>query len=151
LKSSINQNNEDITVYHWGAAEPNFFKNLIERQYDMLTAEEIDIVNTIIFSDILSIFKTQPIFIKGAYNFGLKSIGTAMYNNGMIKSTWKKKDDNGFNVMLKINEYSKDAEILDLWITDYEEVNDIIIYNMIDCQVLVEIIEFLQLKYLTQK
>ncbi len=149
LKSFVNENNENITVYHWGCAEPHFFENLIERQYDMLTAEEIDIVNTIVFDDILSVFKSQPIFIKGAYNFGLKSIGTAMYNNGMIKSTWKKKDDNGFNVMLKINEYSKDAEILDLWITDYEEVNDIIIYNMIDCQVLVEIIEFLQLKYLS--
>ena len=66
----------------------------------------------------------------------------------MIKSIWNGKDVNGFNVMLKINEFNKDAEKVDLWITDYEEVNDIIIYNMMDCQVLAEVIEYLQTKYL---
>jgi hypothetical protein len=55
---------------------------------------------------------------------------------------------NGFNVMLKINEYNLEADKLGLCLTDYQEVKNIIIYNMIDCQVLAEIIDYLQKKYI---
>ena len=118
LKESIddildNEENTKIPLYHWSQAEPIFFEKMIERQCNLLNEEEYQIINNhILFKDILSVFKAQPITIKGAYNFCLKSIGSAMYNNDMIKSIWDGKDVNGFNVMLKINELN--GEIINI-------------------------------------
>ncbi len=101
----------------------------------------------------MSVFKYQPIVVKGAYNFSIKTIGTALYNLGLIKTTWKKNisetkpDLNGFAVMMQINKYNEEAEKLRMSLRKFKEIDDIIIYNMVDCQVLAEIIVFLQNTY----
>ncbi len=136
-------NMEEITLYHWSNAEPSFFNKMFGRQYDYLTDEEIDFIDTINFADILYIFKYQPIIIKDAFDFSIKTIGNAMYKHGMIKTIWKG-EANGLSVMLDINKYSNEADKLDINLRDFKEVNDIIIYNMVDCQVLAEIIIYLQ-------
>lgn len=151
LHTIKNELNEDrITLYHWSKAEPTFFEKMLERQFDVMDEEDHQMISDIDFMDILDIFKYQPITIKGAYDFGLKTIANAMYKNGMIQTIWEN-DLNGFTVMLQINKYNKEAFKLGLKLTDYQEVNDIITYNMIDCQVLAEIIVYLQNKYVTQK
>ena len=55
---------------------------------------------------------------------------------------------NGLTTMLKFNNYSEEAGNIGVYLNDFEEMNDIITYNMIDCQVLAEIIVFLQNTYL---
>ena len=145
LEENENSNN-DLILNHWSQAEPIFFEKMCERQFDYLDETYRQIIDDIQFNDLLTLFKNQPITIKGAFDFGLKSIAKAMYNNGMIKTIWKN-DLNGFNVMMKINEYNKEAEHLDLSLKDFQEVKDIIIYNMIDCQVLAEIIVYLQMLF----
>ena len=142
-------NLDTITFYHWSPAEVRFMNNMLDRQWDELSDDDHNILQKVNYSDILSVFKYQPIVVKGAYNFSIKTIGTALYNLGLIKTTWDKKLDlNGFAVMLQINQFNSQAERLELSLRDYEEVKDIIIYNMVDCQVLAEIIIFLQNTYL---
>jgi hypothetical protein len=148
LNTLKNELKEDrITLYHWSKAEPIFFEKMLERQFDVMDEKDHQMIGDIYFMDILDIFKYQPITIKGAYDFGLKTIANAMYRNGMINTIWEN-DLNGFTVMLQIDKYNKEAIKLGLKLTDYQEVNDIITYNMIDCQVLAEIIVYLQNKYL---
>lgn len=143
---NIDRENERLTLNHWSPAERIFFDNLIDRQYEELDENEQAILDCIEFNDILYIFKQQPITIKGSYDFSLKTIGNALYNLGLIKTIWTS-DLNGFNVMIEMSKYNKEAEKLKLSLKDYKEVNEIILYNMIDCNVLAEIIVFLQ-KYL---
>jgi hypothetical protein len=138
IRESMNMKN--IVLHHWSNAELNFFDMMYERNND--DDEIVKLIEPIYFVDILSIFKYQPITIKGAYDFGLKSIAKAMYKNGMIKSIWDN-DLNGFQAMLQIMKYNNEAMDLKLHLSDYQEVNDIILYNMKDCQVLAEIIIFL--------
>jgi hypothetical protein len=140
---------DNITFYHWSPAEVRFINNMLERQWEELSDDDHFILQKVNYKDILTIFKYQPIVIKGANNFSIKTIGNALYNLGLIKTTWNKDLDlNGFAVMLQINEFNIEAEKLNLSLKDYAEVNDIIHYNMIDCQVLAEIIIFLQNTYL---
>ena len=54
----------------------------------------------------------------------------------------------GFSIMMKINEFNKEAIKLNLNLNDFKEINDVILYNMVDCNVLAEIITFLQNTYL---
>ncbi len=139
---------EEITLHHWSNAEPTFFNKMFGRQYDFLSDEEIDFIDNINFADILYIFKYQPIVIKDAFDFSIKTIGAAMYKHGMIKTIWSG-DANGLSVMLDINKYSIEADKLGINLRDFKEINDVIIYNMIDCQVLAEIIIFIQHQYST--
>jgi hypothetical protein len=144
IQSSIGS----IIFYHWSKAEPIFFEKMVERQWDNLTEEDKNLLASIDFSDLLTIFRHQPITIKGALNFGLKEIGKAMYQHGMIKSTWLNNDINGLAVMIRIYKYHLEAVKLNTTLNYFKEVNDIVEYNMMDCQVLAEIIFFLQNKYL---
>jgi hypothetical protein len=143
---------DDITFYHWSQAETTFFNNMIDRQWEYFDELDKKTFDNIKFNDVLSIFKYNPIVVKGAYNFSLKTIGTALFNLGLIKSSWNnhnQKNENGFSVMLKMNEYNKEAIKLKMNLTDFKEVNDVIHYNMVDCNVLAEIITFLQDSYLS--
>ena len=44
-----------------------------------------------ILIDLLDHFRLEPIIIHGVFKFGLKSIGKALYDKGLINTTWKKK------------------------------------------------------------
>jgi hypothetical protein len=145
IKQSLNLNS--IQLYHWSNAEASLFEKLYDRHTEYLSDYHHNIIEYIYFIDVLSIFKNQPIIIKGAYDFGLKSVAKAMHNNGMIKTIWKN-DMNGLLTMLKFNNFSEEAGNIGIYLNDFEEMNDIIIYNMTDCQVLAEIIVFLQNTYL---
>ena len=140
---------ESIILYHWSPAEVSFFNNMIERQWEFFDEIDKETIERIEFYDVLTIFKYYPIVIKGAYNFSLKTIGNALYNLGLIKTIW---DDNnymdGFSVMMKVDQYSREADKININLSDFKEIDDVIKYNMIDCTVLAEIMVFLQNKYL---
>lgn len=151
VRDLIEWTKEDkITFYHWSAAETTFFNNMIERQWEFFDELDRSTFDKILFNDVLSIFKYGSIVIKGAYNFSLKTIGTALYDLGLIKSHWKNDSSyiDGFSIMMKMNEFNKEAVKLNLNLTDFKEINDVILYNMVDCNVLAEIISFLQNTYL---
>jgi hypothetical protein len=125
-------NNKTIAkFYHWSQAEVisyNKFKN-----------KNKIIVNDkhFIFYDLYNVFIKEPILIKGALNFSLKTIAKTLYNHKLIESTWKTSSpcSNGLNAMILANNlYNKNANI------DNEPVmKEIIYYNEIDCKVMYEI------------
>lgn len=130
---------EIIYIYHWGHAEMNYF-NYIYKNYSYLEFPKLELIN------ILDYFRTEPIIIQGIFNFGLKSIGNALYKHKLIQTTWNK-NDNGLETMINFKEICKNNN-KNIPLKRYIEIKDIIEYNNIDCQVLYEIIQFLRIKYL---
>ena len=90
--------------------------------------------------------KHEPIIIQGIFNFGLKSIGSALYKHKFIKTTWNK-NDNGLETMIRFKEICIHHNRL-IPLKRYVEVKEIIEYNRIDCQVLYEIVNLLRNKYI---
>ena len=133
------KNDEIIYIYHWGHAEMNYF-NYIYKNYPFLKFPKIELIN------ILDYFRTEPIIINGIFNFGLKSIGSALYKHNLIQTTWNK-NDNGLETMINFKEKCKNHN-KNIPLKRYIEIQDIIDYNHIDCKVLYEIIELLRNKYL---
>ena len=92
----------------------------------------------------LTVFKKEPITIKGALNFGLKSVAKALYHNKMIEVIWDNENpcSNGLSAMvLAWKTYQRNI------LSDVHEspvIQDIIKYNEIDCRVLWEIINYLR-------
>jgi len=136
-----------VTFFHWSKAEPVFFEKMVERQWDSLTENDHNILASIQFSDLLTIFRYQPITIKGSFGFGLKSVAKALYRHKLIQTTWSNQDINGFAAMLRMTRYNEEAVQRGIALDQFPGVQEIVHYNMVDCQVLAEIIIFLQQKY----
>ena len=120
-------------VYHWSKAEPIVY-NKANRRYG-------EIFNKIKWFDLLEYFRNNKIFIREAYNFGLKSIATQMNKFGMIESNWTELDcTNGLDAMYyawKIYVNKDNNEIF-----NDNTYQDIIKYNEIDCKTLQEILNY---------
>jgi hypothetical protein len=131
----INKKNESIFI-HWTAAEPSSYNNIKEKL-------KIPDKN---FMDLYKIFIEDNIVIKGAYNYSLKSIARAMFNNNLIKTCWNDdtKCNNGLDALLLAHHIYFDNKGKSI---NKKDLDDIIYYNEIDCKVLYEIINYLRINH----
>jgi len=119
---------------HWTHAEQTFFnkiRNLIQCKDK-------------IFLDLYQIFIEEPIVIKGALNYSLKTIANTMYNHGMIKTKWNNSSicNNGLDALLIANQLYENNSIVKL-----DNMKEIAIYNEVDCKVLYEILNYLRINH----
>jgi len=92
------------TIYHWGHYEKSFFnKSMIF--YPKL---DWDALFDCKFIDLNSWTKHLCIGVPGAYTYGLKDIGKAMYDMKSIENNWKESESsNGLEAMQLATEYYK--------------------------------------------
>jgi hypothetical protein len=131
----INKKKEAIFI-HWTPAEPSTYNNIKEK----LNIQDKH------FMDLYKVFIQDNIVIKGAYNYSLKTIARAMFNNNLIKTCWKDdtKCNNGLDALLLAHNIYFDNKKSSI---NKEDFNDIIYYNEIDCKVLYEIINYLRINH----
>jgi hypothetical protein len=124
-------NPTNTNIYHWSNFEQIILSKLCTK-YNI----HIPIYR---WTDILKIFHDEPILIKGALNFSLKSVGKAMFKNKMINITWPESDcQNGLDAMYQSYQlYSEYENILsDKKISSDPRMIDILEYNLIDCKIM---------------
>ena len=94
------------------------------------------------WSDLLNIFKNEPIILKDVFSYSLKPVVKKLHQLGLIKTTWPQSEVmDGKNAMIFAWLYytDKDSQPSNI-------MNQIEKYNFIDCQVLSEITSFLRTK-----
>ena len=124
-------NQKIVNLFHWGQIEKYLFDSL-NKQYKFNDKSDI------CFVDINQIFKKHGIFIKGALNYGLKSIANAMYKNSLISNTWDNDMDNGLDAMLEYYNYL---------INDKKEdhiIRKIVKYNYLDVKITKDIFDWVR-------
>ena len=128
----FNENKTKCKLYHWSYAEVGSYLNYKFRHNVKINDSHIN------FYDLNKVFVNEPITIKGALDFSLKTIAKALKENNLIESFWdtESKCSNGLNAMIMANNLyllKKDNIIND------NVMKEIIHYNEIDCKVLWEI------------
>jgi hypothetical protein len=123
---------ENNYVYCYGHAEDYIF-NYINSVYSHIWSG-----HNIIFSDMLRVFRGEPVVFKNCLKFGLKDIGKALYKNNLIPDTWEE----GMNGQQAMIDGFKCYE-------NYDPVNcdmmkKLVSYNEMDCKILWEIIKYLR-------
>jgi hypothetical protein len=136
----INENKKLCKMYHWSYAEVGSYQNFKARHSDLKIND-----SHISFYDLNKVFVNEPITIKGALNYSLKTVAKALKKHNLIKSTWDTTSacSNGLNAMILANNLyeSTTSNIIDDSI-----MKEIIYYNEIDCKVLWEIHELMKTK-----
>jgi predicted RecB family nuclease len=149
----INNNKTHSKFYHWSNAEVTMYNDFLKRNNNL--NNNLNIVNHT-FYDLNKVFVQEPIVVKDALNFSLKTIAKALHKNGLIQSIWDNNNEcsNGLNAMIMAmnlyderniinnNKSKKRKFICD--IEDEEIMKNIIHYNSIDCKVLWEIHELMR-------
>ena len=125
-------NLEDVNIYCWSQAENNFLKGARKR-HDKQNSKRWKIQ----FTDVMEILKEEPVVVNGSLSgFGLKSVSQALYNAGLIPLKYDSKCTSGeVSMASAVNYYEHKYQ---------EEMDDIIRYNTLDCQVIYEILTYLR-------
>lgn len=110
----------EIPVFHWSDYENTNLKPYIQ------------IPDSFKFYDMCKWVKDDEIFIKGAFNFKLKSITRALHNLGMSNVVWEDSVSEGLDAMHQAYMYYKFGGI-------EKVITDIEAYNQVDCKSMSEI------------
>ena len=138
-------NIENPKLWHWSHAEKTFYNKAIQKS----TYFKDKTNKLTLWSDLLKLFHTEPIVIRGAINFRLKSIVKAFSNFGFIKSNYTESEiSNGLDAMiLASDEYTICKNNPSIKIENSSVINNIIKYNRLDCSVLYELLNYLRLNH----
>lgn len=133
MKEFLEYIGNNCVLYHWCKAETQFWNSALSRHRGQDVKKQ-----TLNWYDLAELFMETPITIKGCLNFSLKNVAKAMYKHNMIQTNWSSDVSNGLECAAEaMVMYNK---------KDSRDFSDIIKYNEIDCQVLVEILEYLRNK-----
>lgn len=127
------EHNIDPRLYHWSPAEVTMVESFCNRHNTYID-------NNIEWIDLCKVFKDEPVLIKGVMGFGLKDVAKSMKRLGFIDTEWDDEIQSGFSASLLACEYYRNYNL--------RIIGEIERYNLIDCKVLWEILEYLRLKHI---
>lgn len=141
-------------LFHWTNAECNNLKDANKRHggkwndlINEINVKFVDMYKVFIGSQIDGM-QYDPIGIKGALNYKLKTIGKALYNLKKIDTQWPDNDiSNGQIAMLEAARYYRNKKNNKLSMEDIQVFDDIIKYNEIDCKMIWEIVNYFRRKH----
>jgi len=114
------------------SAEYNIWSRAIQRHFDIYRPIEM--------YDLSSLFRTEPIVIKGCFNFKLKNIVSAMNKNGLINTRLRSECTDGLTAAAKAYNAYNTYQNPD----SSPPIRDVEIYNRFDVEALYDILTYLR-------
>ncbi len=132
----------DVRLVHWSLAEESNF----ERAYESARSRHPDRSwPPLAWYDLLGrVFRAQPIVVKGAFSFGLKSIARAMRAHGLIETAWGEGLADGAGAMVGAWSAAADSRARGRSLAESPVMQEIARYNEVDCRVMAEILDYLR-------
>jgi predicted RecB family nuclease len=122
--------------YHWSFAEPCAYNNFKKRHSNSNFND-----SNYKFYDLYQVFLSEPVVVKGALNFSLKTIGKAMHKLNLIKTIWPIDSvvSDGLDAMYEAYKIylNSNKKII------FTQMKQIIKYNHIDCKIMWDILNTL--------
>jgi hypothetical protein len=146
---------EDVLFPHWSHAEPTAWENACEKYFELEISSETnrDITSSRTWVspkwfDMLKLFKSIPIVVRGCFGFGLKEVAKAMRSHGFIQTHYDEDClcSDGTIAMLGAYRAHLLAQERDVPLGDIPIVKDIEKYNEVDCKVMMDILTYLREK-----
>jgi predicted RecB family nuclease len=132
----LKYNKTQSKFYHWSHAEVSAYNNFKSRNSEFNLDD-----SHFSFYDLNKVFISEPVVIKGALDYSLKTIAKSLYENKLINSYWNVKSpiSSGLNAMIMANQIYEKQDDVNFHSTQEQLMSEIIKYNEIDCKVLMEI------------
>jgi len=145
LRSTCSATASDLgeaRLVHWSPAEQSNF----ERAYDNARARHPDREwPPLPWYDLLrDVIQAEPVVVRGAFGFSLKSIARAMRANGAIATDWGDGLADGAGAMAGAWNAAVEAKRRGVTLGDTDTMREVARYNEVDCRVMAEILDHLR-------
>ena len=140
VRERLEPGNAQPRIFHWSPAETNAYRSARERHGWPDRWPELG------WYDFLDrVMRAEPVVVRGAFDFGLKSVARAMRRHGLIETDW---DDNnpvdGLGAMVGAWRCDAEARRLGVSMGERRLMEDIAEYNEVDCKAIMEIVRYLR-------
>lgn len=96
------------------------------------------------FDFLSGVILTEPVVVRGALNFRLKTVANAMHAHGLIETRWQDGPADGRGAMVGAWACATEASRRGRRLAEIELMREIARYNEVDCKVLMEIVRYLR-------
>lgn len=133
---------QDARLVHWSPAEQSNF----ERAYHNARTRHPDHHwPELPWYDLLrDVIQAEPVVVKGAFSFSLKSIARSMRANGLIATDWGEGLADGAGAMAGAWNAAVEAKRRGVALSDTDTMREVARYNEVDCRVMAEILDYLR-------
>jgi hypothetical protein len=90
------------------------------------------------------VFRAEPVVVRGALGFGLKSVARAFHRLQLIETSWGDSQVDGLGAMTGAWWCDDQAAIAETRLADSQLMQDIAAYNEVDTKVMMEILRYLR-------
>jgi hypothetical protein len=132
----------DVRLVHWSLAEESNF----ERAYESARSRHPDREwPPLSWYDLLGrVFRAEPVVVRGAFSFGLKSVARAMRAHGLIETDWGEGLADGAGAMAGAWAAAAESRALGRSLSESGAMREIARYNEVDCRVMAELLDYLR-------
>ncbi len=129
---------KNAVVFHWASHEVTNTRKASER-HNVPQWSELN------WTDLGAIVKNYPLYVKGAFDYKLKSIAKALFRSGKIQTVWEEGGlGDGLTAMTISWEVYSEAKEKQLDPLSHPVMKEVIKYNEIDCKTTCEILNWMR-------
>lgn len=128
----------DSELYHWADAEPIQWNSALRRHEGKFNTTTDTLEDR--WTDLLYLFKEEPITIKGCFSYSLKEVIRALNSLGLIQCQWNSETTTGDEAMVYAYSELRAGKTLET----SQILQDIALYNQTDCFAICEVVDFLR-------
>jgi hypothetical protein len=131
---------QKVKFYHWSCAETVCYNKFKDKDP---TSDQHNRMNYSYY-DLSKVFISQPIIVKDALTFSLKTVARAMYKAKLINTIWSSESECSNGLIAMILAYKLYQEKSEESKLNNNTMKEIIHYNEVDCKTMWEILTFLR-------
>lgn len=136
LSEQAGINKTPIKIYHYAHADQTLLSKCFVKME--LSKQLSNIVKRIEWCDLYKIVRDEPVCVKGALDFGLKSLVSALSSQGKISVNYRDNHiQSGMDGIMAAIAASSESNVL---FSEHELIRETVKYNEIDCRALQEIL-----------
>ena len=133
---------QSAKIFHWSAAEISFYQTAYDSACRRQPAKgwpELE------WFDLLDrVFRAEPVVVRGALGFGLKTIAKAMFGHELIATSWGESKVDGLGAMTGAWWCYSESRKQGVSMRDFALMKEIEAYNEVDCKVMMELLTYLR-------
>ena len=143
VRERLDPNNANPRLIHWSHAEPG----VLGGNYNSVRArhgESADWPELNWYDFLARVVREEPVVVRGALGFGLKTVANALHARGLIETNWTDSQVDGLGAMVGAWRCDAIAQEKGGSMTTLPLMEDIAHYNEVDCKVMMEIVRYLR-------
>ena len=143
VRDRLDPADDQPRVFHWAHAEPTSLQNAHNSAWNR-HRRPADWPTVGWYDFLQKVMREEPVVVRGALGFGLKTVANAMHSQGLIETSWADSQVDGLGAMVGAWRCDEEARRQGVPMSNLPLMDEIARYNEVDCKVMMEIVRYLR-------